>query len=66
VHIVTRKHLKQAMENYPDAADEIKAWIGIVEKVRWHILWKFAVRSRMPILLMITLSLTSGIIDTGL
>lgn len=36
MHIVTRKHLKQAMENYRDAADEIKAWIGIVEKVRWH------------------------------
>ena len=36
VHIVTRKHLKEAMEKYPDAADEIKAWIGIVEKIRWH------------------------------
>ena len=24
------------MEQYPDAADEIKAWVGIVEAVRWH------------------------------
>jgi mRNA interferase HigB len=36
VHIVTRKHLSGAMERYPDAADEIKAWVGIVEAVRWH------------------------------
>ena len=36
MHIVTRKHLKEAMEKYPDAAEEIKAWIRIVEKIRWH------------------------------
>jgi len=36
VHIVTRKHLKEAMERYPDAANEIKAWVSIVENVRWH------------------------------
>jgi mRNA interferase HigB len=36
VHIVTRKHLSEAIESYPDAANEIKAWIGIVETVRWH------------------------------
>jgi mRNA interferase HigB len=36
VHIVTRKHLSEAMERYPDAANEIKAWVGIVEAVRWH------------------------------
>jgi mRNA interferase HigB len=24
------------MERYPDAADEIKAWAGIVEAVRWR------------------------------
>jgi mRNA interferase HigB len=24
------------MERYPDAANEIKAWVGIVEAVRWH------------------------------
>jgi len=36
VHIVTRKHLREAIEQYPDAANEIKAWVGIVEAVRWH------------------------------
>jgi mRNA interferase HigB len=34
VHIVTRKHLSE--EEYPDAANEIKAWVAIVEGVRWH------------------------------
>jgi mRNA interferase HigB len=34
--IVTRKHLRLAMESYPDAANEIKAWTAIVEAVRWH------------------------------
>ena len=36
VHIVTRKHLSEAMQEYPDAANEIKAWVAIVEGVRWH------------------------------
>jgi mRNA interferase HigB len=36
VHIVTVKHLKEAMDKYPDASDEIKAWKAIVEAVRWH------------------------------
>jgi mRNA interferase HigB len=36
VEIVTLKHLSEAMERYPDAANEIKAWVGIVERVRWH------------------------------
>jgi mRNA interferase HigB len=36
VHVVTRKHLSEAMERYPDAANEIKVWMGIVEAVRWH------------------------------
>jgi mRNA interferase HigB len=36
VHIVTRKHLKEAMETYPDAANEITAWTAVVEAVRWH------------------------------
>lgn len=36
MHIVTRKHLREAIEQYPDAANEIKAWVGIVEAVRWH------------------------------
>ena len=36
VHIVTRRHLSEAIEQYPDAASEIKVWVGIVEAVRWH------------------------------
>ena len=36
VVIVTRKHLSEAVAKYPDAANEIKAWVGIVEAVRWH------------------------------
>jgi mRNA interferase HigB len=35
VYIVTR-HLSEATANYPDAANEIRAWVGIVEAVRWH------------------------------
>jgi mRNA interferase HigB len=36
VYIVTRRHLKEAISLYPDAANEIKAWTAIVEAVRWH------------------------------
>jgi mRNA interferase HigB len=36
VHIVTRTHLHEAMRQYPDAANEIKAWVAIVNEVRWH------------------------------
>lgn len=36
VHIVTRRHLSEAMERYPDAASEVKAWVQIVEVVRWN------------------------------
>jgi mRNA-degrading endonuclease HigB of HigAB toxin-antitoxin module len=36
VHIVTRKYLREAMERCPDAANEIKAWVGIVEAVQWR------------------------------
>ncbi|MFZ0278589.1 MAG: type II toxin-antitoxin system HigB family toxin [Candidatus Sulfotelmatobacter sp.] len=36
MHIVTLKHLSEAIKNYPDAANEIQAWIGIVEAARWH------------------------------
>ena len=24
------------MQDYPDAADEIKAWVAIVKQIRWH------------------------------
>ncbi len=36
VHIVTRRHLNEAMKQYKDAASEIEAWAAIVEAVRWH------------------------------
>jgi mRNA interferase HigB len=36
VHIVTMKHLSQASKSYPDAANEIKAWVTIVKGVRWR------------------------------
>ena len=36
VHIVTRRHLSEAVKQHPDAANEIKAWVGIVEAARWH------------------------------
>ena len=36
MHIVTLKHLKEAIERYPDAANEIRAWKAVVEAVRWH------------------------------
>jgi mRNA interferase HigB len=36
VHIVTRRHLREAIANYLDAANEIKAWASIVEAVRWR------------------------------
>lgn len=36
MHIVTRRHLREAISRYPDAANEIEAWAGIVEAVRWQ------------------------------
>jgi mRNA interferase HigB len=33
---VTRRHLKEGIKNYPDAAKELEAWAGIVAAVRWH------------------------------
>lgn len=36
MHIVTRRHLHEAIERYPDAADEIDAWIRIVASIRWR------------------------------
>lgn len=36
MHIVTRRHLREAMQAHKDAADEIEAWVAIVEAVRWH------------------------------
>ena len=36
VYIVTRRHLNEATARYRDAANEIGAWVSIVESVRWH------------------------------
>jgi mRNA interferase HigB len=36
MHMVTRKHPSEALQEYPDATNEIKAWVAIVEGVRWH------------------------------
>jgi mRNA interferase HigB len=36
VHIVTRKHLSEAMKGHPDAASEVEAWVAIVEAGRWQ------------------------------
>ena len=36
VHIVTRRHLREAVTKYPDAANEIAAWAMIVEAARWR------------------------------
>ncbi len=36
VHIVTRRHLNEAMQEYKGAASEIEAWAVVVEAVRWH------------------------------
>jgi mRNA interferase HigB len=36
MHVVTRKHLSGAEENYPEAACEIRAWYKIVSAARWR------------------------------
>jgi mRNA interferase HigB len=36
MHVVTRKHLRESEEQYPDAAREIRAWFRIVNEVRWR------------------------------
>jgi len=36
MHVVTEKHLNQAMEQYPDAAKEITAWRKIAKAARWR------------------------------
>jgi mRNA interferase HigB len=35
VHIVTRRHLREVTEKFPDAAKEIEAWATVAEAVRW-------------------------------
>ena len=36
MHVVTRKHLAEAGETYPDAAAEIRAWYKVVTNARWR------------------------------
>ncbi len=36
MHIITRRHLNEAIKQHKDAASEIEAWAAIVGAVRWH------------------------------
>ncbi len=36
MHIVTRRHLREAIHKYLDAASEIEAWATVVETARWR------------------------------
>ena len=36
MHIVTRRHLAEAIKAYQEAAKEIAAWVTIVKASRWH------------------------------
>jgi mRNA interferase HigB len=36
MHVVTRKHLIDGAEQFPDAAKEIHAWYKIARSVRWR------------------------------
>jgi mRNA interferase HigB len=36
MHVVTRKHLLDAEELFPDAANELQAWYKIVTTARWR------------------------------
>ena len=36
MHVVTRKHLVEAEEQYPEAAREIRAWYKIAVEARWR------------------------------
>jgi mRNA interferase HigB len=36
VHIIPKKHLKEAAETYQDAANEIETWRAIVKAAHWH------------------------------
>ena len=36
MHVVTRKHLSRAEEEYPEAAHEIRAWHKIVSAAGWR------------------------------
>ena len=36
MHVVTRKHLVDAEQKFPDAAKEIRAWHKIADNARWR------------------------------
>jgi mRNA interferase HigB len=36
MHVVTRKHLVDAEQKFPDAAKEIRAWYKIADNARWR------------------------------
>jgi mRNA interferase HigB len=36
MHVISLRHLKDASEQYPDAAREIQAWYKIVKDARWR------------------------------
>jgi mRNA interferase HigB len=36
MHVVTRKHLSEAEQDYPDAAREVRAWYKIASAARWR------------------------------
>ncbi len=36
MHVVTRKHLAAAEEQYPEAAKEIRTWYRIAKEARWR------------------------------
>jgi mRNA interferase HigB len=36
MHVVTKAHLNRAMEQFPDAANEIAAWYKVVKAARWR------------------------------
>ena len=36
MHVVTRKHLAEAEERFPEAAREIRAWFKIATEARWR------------------------------
>lgn len=36
MHVITRRHLLEACDRYPDAANELRAWLEIAHQARWR------------------------------
>ena len=34
--VVTRRHLQDAMRRYPDAANDLRAWLAVAQCARWR------------------------------